>query len=143
MKRASKSVFFLVLVIVGLVGCSKASTVKKEAKMQELNKDVQQFVNNLENKNGFYLYSPVGETQYLVAKYSNVPDGKEAEFLQTIKAQILNQILVISIEEQGTHDYQDKRLNTTRIYELSSVNEYGEIQIVKNGKEVSLDLVGG
>lgn len=141
-RRAIRFSFFI-LVVVGLVGCSKASTVIKEAKMQELNKDVQLFVNNLENKNGLYLYSPVGETQYQVAKYPNVPDGEEAKFLQSITAQILDHVLVVSIEEQGTHDYQDKRLDTIRIYKLSCVNEYGEIRIYKNGKEVSLDLVGG
>jgi hypothetical protein len=143
MKRVRIFVFFFTLVVVGLVGCSNASTVIKEVKVQELNKDVKLFVNNLENKNGLYLYSPVGKTQYLVVKHSSVLQRDEAKFLQSIEAQILDQVLLIHIEELSTHDYQDKRLEATRIYRLSSVPEYGRIQIYKNGKEESFDLVGG
>jgi hypothetical protein len=135
--------FFFILVVVGLFGCSNASTVIKEVKIQELYKDVKLFVNNLENKNGFYLYSVVGKPQYLVIKHSSVLQGEEAKFLQSIKAEILDQALLINIEEQSTHDYQDKRLEATRIYRLSSVHEYGKIQLYKNGKEESFDLVGG
>ena len=140
MKRVRIFVFFFILVV---GGCSNASTVIKEVKVQELNKDVKLFVNNLENKNGLYLYSAVGKTQYLVVKYSSVLQGEEAKFLQSIKAQILDQVLLINIEELSTHDYQDKRLEATRIYRLNSVHEYGKIQIYKNGKEESFDLVGG
>ena len=140
MKRVRIFVFFFILVV---GGCSNASTVIKEVKVQELNKDVKLFVNNLENKNGLYLYSAVGKTQYLVVKYSSVLQGEEAKFLQSIKAQILDQVLLINIEELSTHDYQDKRLEATRIYRLGSVHDYGTIQIYKNGKEESFDLVGG
>ncbi|MFC3749960.1 hypothetical protein [Paenibacillus sp. GCM10012306] len=55
----------------------------------------------------------------------------------------MDQMLVINIEELSTDDYQDKRLAATRIYQLSGDNEYGEIQIYKNGKEEAFDLVGG
>jgi hypothetical protein len=143
MKRARIFVFIFILIVVGLVGCSNAFTVIKEVKEQELNKDVKLFVKNLENKNGLYLYSAVGKTQYLVVKYSSVLQGEEAKFLQSIKAQIQDQDLIINIEELNTHDYQDKRLEATRIYRLSNVNEYGKIQIYKNGKEENFDLVGG
>jgi hypothetical protein len=142
MNRVRNFVFFFILVVVGLVGCSNASTVIKEVKEQELNKDVKLFVNNLENKNGLYLYSVLGKTQYLVVKNSSVQQGEEAIFLQSIKAEILDQVLVINIDELSTHDYQDKRLEATRIYRLSNVTEYGKIQIYLNGKEESFDSAG-
>jgi hypothetical protein len=143
MKRVRNFVFFFILVVVGLAGCSQSPTVIKEVKVQELNKDAKLFVNNLENKNGLYLYAPAGKTQYLVVKNSSVRQGVEAKFIQSIKAQIRDQALLINIEELSTHDYQDKRLDATRIYRLNSVHEYGKIQIYKNGKEESFDLAGG
>lgn len=142
MKRVRIFVFFFILIVVGLGGCSNDSTLIKEVKVQELNKDVKRFVNNLENKNGLYLYSVVGKTQYLIVNHSSVLQGEEAKFLQSIKAEILDQVLLINIEELSTHDYQDKRLEATRIYRLSGVQEYEKIQIYKNGKEESFDLVG-
>jgi hypothetical protein len=143
MMRVRIFVFLSILVVVCLVGCSNDSTVIKEVKVQELNIDVKHFVNNLENKNGLYLYSVAGKTQYLVVKHSSVLQGEEAKILRSIKAQILDQVLLINIEELSTHDYQDKRLEATRIYRLSSDHEYETIQIYKNGKEEGIDLVGG
>jgi len=142
MKRFRIFVFLFLLVVISLVGCSNASTVIKEVKVQELDTDVKRFVNNLENKNGLYLYSVAGKTQYLVVKHSSGLQGEETKFLQSIKAQIRDQVLLINIEELSTHDYQDKRLEETRIYRLGNVHEYGTIQIYKNGKEESFDLVG-
>jgi hypothetical protein len=142
MNRVRGVVFSFILLVVGLVGCSHASPVIKEVKVQELNNDVKLFINNLENENGLYLYSSAGKTQYLVVKHSSVRQGEEATFLQSINAQIQDQILIINVEELSTNDYQDKRLEATRIYRLGSADEYGTIQIKKNGKEESFDSVG-
>jgi hypothetical protein len=141
-KRVGSFIFSFILVAVGLVGCSHAYPVIKEVKVKELNNDVKLFISNLENENGLYLYSVAGKTQYLVVKHSSVGQGEEATFLQSINAQIQDQILTINMEERSTNDYQDKKLEATRIYRLGSANEYGRIQINKNGKEESFDIVG-
>lgn len=126
-----------------LVGCNNAGTLIKEVNLQGLNNDIKSFVDNVNNSNGLFLYSSVGEEQYLIVKYSNVLQGEEAKFLNSVKAQVLDQALVINIEELGTHNYNDKRLVNIRIFNLGKAQGYEKIQVFKNGKEIGIDLVGG
>lgn len=131
------------LIFVNIVGCNNASPVIKEVKLQELDNNAKGFVDTIKNNNGVYLYSREGEKQYVIVNYSNVLQGEEALFLDSIKAQVMDQTLEIHFEEQGTTDYQDKRLKNVRVFDLSNSQEYEKIQIYKNGKETIFDSVGG
>lgn len=143
MKKVSTLLYLLILFVFVLAGCNNADTIIKEVNPQGLNNDIKTFVDNIKNNNGLYLYSPVGEKQYLIVKYSNVLQGEEAKILNSVKAQIHDQTLLINIEELGTHDYTDKRLENIRIFNLGKVQEYEKIQIYKSGKETTFDLVSG
>ncbi|QMV40036.1 hypothetical protein [Cohnella cholangitidis] len=140
-KRLLLFLFTLILVII--VGCNNASPTIKEVKLQELNNGAKIFVDTIKNNNGVYLYSREDDKQYLIVNYSNVLQGEEALFLDSINAQVMDRTLKIHIEELGTTDYQDKRLNNIRVFNLSSTQEYEKIKIYKNGKETRFDSVGG
>lgn len=143
MKKVSTLIYLYILFVFVIAGCNNADTEIKEVNLQGLNNNIKTFVDKIKNSNGLYLYSPVGDKQYLIVNYSNVLQGEEAKFLDSIKAQILDQTLIINIEELGTHDYTDKRLENIRIFNLGKVREYEKIQIFKNGKETAFDIVGG
>ncbi|WP_256757364.1 hypothetical protein [Cohnella sp. WQ 127256] len=144
MKRISTLPFIIILIVICLIGCTNGvDTILDEVKQQKLNKDVQTFINNTQDSNGLYLYSPVNENQFIIVKYSNVLQGEEAKFLNSITGKLTDKTMMINIEELGTHNYHDKRLKDIRIFKLGSAQDYEKIQIFKNGEEINFELVSG
>lgn len=143
MKRVSSYLTTLLFLFVIVVGCNNSGAVIEEVNLQRINNDARLFIEKNKDVNGLHLYSQVGERQYLIIKYSTVLQGEEAKFLNTIKAKIVDKVLIINIEELGTNDYQDKRLKSIRVFNLKNIQEFEKIQIYKNGKETSFNLVGG
>lgn len=143
MKSAGALSFILIFLLVGLTGCNNGAAVIKEVNSQELSKAAQTFVDTIQDKSGLYLYSPVGEKQYLIVNNSKVSQGEEAKFLNSVTAEVLDQTLNINIEEQGTLDYGDKRLEGVRIFNLGSGQDYEKIRVYKNETETVFDSVSG
>jgi hypothetical protein len=131
MKKVSTSFVLFILIVASLVGCNKATTVINEVNIEGLNNDAKIFVDNIKKSNGLYLFSPIDEKQYLIVSYSNLLQGEKAKFLKSINAKVHDQTLIINIEELVTHDYNDKRLEKIRIFNLSSVQEYENIQDIQ------------
>jgi len=143
MKRGSTLFMLFILIVASLVGCNKAENIINEVNIDGINNDAKIFIDNNKNNNGLYLFSPLGEKQYLIVSYSSVLQGEEAKFLHSINAKVHDQTLIIVIEELNTLDYDDKRLEKLKIFNLSSVQKYENIQIFKNGEETKIDVVGG
>ncbi|RKP57990.1 hypothetical protein D7Z26_00295 [Cohnella endophytica] len=143
MRRVGALLFLFILAVSGLVGCNHSAELYAEVNPQSLNKKVKDFADILKDRNGLFLYTLVGEKNYLIVNYSNVNQGEEANFLESINAKVQDHTLIININVLGTQDYQDKRLGSMRVFSLASANKYEKIQIFKNGIETSFDAAGG
>ncbi|TVX96261.1 hypothetical protein [Cohnella terricola] len=143
--KMGKTINLLLLVIVFcLSGCNKSPDyLIEEVNIQEINKDAQTFVKNIQDSTGLFLFSPVNKDQYLIVKYSSVLQGEEAKFLNSISSEIADRKLIINIEELGTNNYDDNRLRGIRIFKIGRIKEFDKIQIFKNGEERKIDSVGG
>lgn len=127
-----------------VAGCSRtAAKPVQEVKLEQLSSGAKSFVGQIKDKNGLYLYSPVDDHQYLIVNYSSVLQGAEAGFLNSLQTEAEDRTLTINLEELGTQNVQDKRLEKIRIFELHNALNYEAIQIYKNGKATSFDSIGG
>jgi hypothetical protein len=144
MKKAGTLLYLCSIIVMVLAGCSRTDAEPvHEVKLEQLGNGAKSFVEQIKEKNGLYLYSPAAEHQYLIVNYSSVIQGEEAQFLNSLQAEAEDQTLTINLEELGTPDSQDKRLEGMRIFELGNAQDYGSIQIHKNGKSAVFDCVGG
>jgi len=137
-----KGMVILVLLFV-LIGCNKSSSLLSEVDQKDLNNDVVTFLEKTKEANGIYLYSRVGEKQYLILNNIYVNQGEQATFINSIHSEIQNKTLVIKIEELQTDKFDDKRIGELKIFKINKENEFDTIQIYKNDKETIFDLVGG
>ncbi|SDE67064.1 hypothetical protein SAMN04488542_101334 [Fontibacillus panacisegetis] len=137
-----KRMVILVLLLV-LIGCNKSSSLLSEVDQKDLNNDVVTFLEETKEANGIYLYSRVGERQYLILNNIYVNQGEQATFINSIQSQIQNKTLVIKIEELKTDKFDDKRIGKLKVFKINSEDEFDTIQIFKNDKATNFDLVGG
>jgi type III secretory pathway lipoprotein EscJ len=137
-----KRMVILVLLLV-LIGCNKSSSLLSEVDQKDLNNDVVTFLEKTKEANGIYLYSKIGESQYLILNNIYVNQGEQATFINYIQSEIQNKTLVIKIEELKTDKFDDKRIGKLKVFKINSENEFDTIHIFKNDKETNFDLVGG
>ncbi|MMZ61305.1 hypothetical protein D3C76_1030920 [compost metagenome] len=126
-----------------MIGCNKSSSLLSEVDQKDLNNDVVTFLEKTKEANGIYLYSRVGESQYLILNNIYVNQGEQVTFINSIQSEIQNKTLVIKIEELKTGRFDDKRIGKLKVFKINNENEFDTIQIFRNDKATSIDLVGG
>ncbi|WP_150273343.1 hypothetical protein [Paenibacillus tepidiphilus] len=133
----------IVLAGVLVSGCAMGGDAYvKEVQLQQLDKDARLYVDRIRDNNGLYLYTPVGERQYLIVNYSSAVNGEGASYLEELTAEVREETLNIELEERSLSDYSDTRLGDMRIYRLNGSKDYSAIRIYKNGTETALDSAG-
>ncbi|WMT39731.1 hypothetical protein RE628_20390 [Paenibacillus sp. D2_2] len=140
-----KKMVILVLLLI-LIGCNNnSSSLLTEVDQKDLNNDVVSFLEKTKKANGIYLYSREGERQYLILNNSNVNQGEQPSFINSIQSEIQNKTLVIKIEElkPDTDRFDVKRLGKLKAFIINTENKFDTIRIFKNNKETKFDLVGG
>lgn len=138
-----KKIIYLVLIFCLLVASTtgySANSGKQFARveLQDVPKEVQDFIFNNSGKNGVYLYSNNNLDKYFflnVIQEVNVTSFKD--FNYKIKDHAFN----IYFNEELPLAVS-RKLNGKVIYKIKSSNKYDTIRVFKNGNEIPFDVVG-
>ena len=133
----------LLLLAFYMIGCSRSSSILTEVTEHRVSHEVMAFIDIFRNTNGIYLFSRVGEQQYIIVNQRNVLQVQQASYIESIQSEIQGTTLRIHMEERYTDNYDDTRIGKLRIYRISRAQDFEQIRFWKNNIETPFNLVGG
>ncbi|MDF2613958.1 MAG: hypothetical protein K0S71_1744 [Clostridia bacterium] len=134
----------LVLIVFISVGCTKEKIVTSRLEpmnIKKLSHELKACVDRRIGDNGIYQLHTSNGNQYLFLNGSNVVQGEEEAYYENIKIEDDKNIAKIYFNELYTADYQDKELESMKLYKILLKDTINSIGIYKNGKETYFDSI--
>lgn len=138
MKRLLSFLLFIVI----LSGCNSELFFTKVGK-DNVNKDIQSFIDKAKDENGVHLYLDKQKTIYVYLNGKNVKKGEKAVHFTDFDVKKNGKSLNILYSNDETTDYSNQSLNYEILYKVNLDKNYENIKLFSNGVEDSFGLVSG
>jgi hypothetical protein len=128
----------VIVLILLLVGCNHEPSFSEfsfsEINLKNANKDVQAFIEELENYNGTHLYFERDSTIYIFLNGKNeVEDGKKVYF-SNFNVDVKEKTLNIFYNQIETDDSLENTANDQLLYQINLDKKYEVIKAFANGE---------
>jgi len=125
------------------IGCnedkSEVDNLIERIKLNDLDKDVKDFIDRKNIENGIYMINTAGK-QYLFLNSQSVVNGEKAAYFSNVYAEFSEETLKIYFEEHFVKDYSDERLEDNMVIYLIHDDPRREYILAhKNGVEIPFD----
>lgn len=134
-----KFIFPFVLTFL-LVSCSSEFTFK-EINMSHLSKDIENFIEATENKNGVHLYHDHKGNMYIFLNGYNVVQGTKALHFTDFNLEDDGDTLNVLVHHDLTESYSDPNLHYQMLYKIKSDKEYDTLKLFENDEESSFHTI--
>ena len=114
-----------------------------EVSKEDLNKEVLEFINDVQEKNGVNLYYVGQNVIYVYLNGSQVEQGEKAVHYSNFNVEEDGNTLNIFYVEAETSDYSNQSLNFNLLYKIDLNKKYETIRGFSNGEEASFNVVSG
>ncbi len=131
-----KRIMMVLSLVILLAGCS-SELLFTEVNMNHVNKDVTEFMNDVQGENGAYLYHDNKWDMYIFLNGINVVQGSKALHFTDANIATDGDTLKIYFQHDSTDDYSDQSLNFQQLYKLTLDKTYDKIMIFDNDEETS------
>ncbi|MDR3587671.1 MAG: hypothetical protein P4L59_20520 [Desulfosporosinus sp.] len=140
MKKIMYLILIFCLLVANTTGCSKKSEPEfARVELQNVPKEVQNFIYNNSGENGVYLYSDNNIGEYF---FLNVIQEEYAVFSKDFNYNIKDNTFNICFNEEKLPLAISRKLNGKIIYKIKLSDKFDTIRVFKNGKQISFDVVG-
>lgn len=136
-----KRLLVLMGLLMVLVGCNPELTFT-EIEIGNANKEVREFIGNVQDKNGNYLYFAGEKEMYVFLNGKNVEQGGEVLYFTDVSLNASGDTLNVRFNEKYTNEYSNKDLQHQVLYKIQLDKEYDKILAFANGEEVGFHVVG-
>ncbi|MBS4194154.1 lipoprotein [Lederbergia citri] len=139
-----KKLLSLLVTIALLSGCSSKLSFS-EVGENSVNKDIQSFINDVNDENGVHLFFENQKAVYVYLNGSNVKQGEKAIHFTDFNVEKNDKTLSICIlyNTAKTADYSNQSLKHELIYKVNLDKKYEVIKSFSNGEEASFGIISG
>ncbi|MDQ0298496.1 hypothetical protein J2S78_000904 [Salibacterium salarium] len=137
-----KKLLFVCVLVFLVTGCHSELSFS-EMKAGKVKKEVQSFLESVEQDKGLYLYQ-ADTAFYVFLNGKNPPEGEEAVWFNDFDVKSDGDIVTIDYDEEklDTSD-ENEAQKQQRLYKIYRDKEYDVIKSMKNGESKSFDIVSG
>ncbi|MCF6409440.1 hypothetical protein [Pseudalkalibacillus salsuginis] len=111
--------------------------------MPSIHKDVQKFIDQVDEQNGVHLFFDKKEAVYVFLNAANMDQGEEAAYIKNFTVKCEGDTLEIYYAEKGTRDYSNNQLDHQLLYKINLDKYYEKIVAFSNEKEVPFAVASG
>lgn len=132
----------LLVIIFFVTGCSSELSFTK-VREKDVNKDIQSFIDNVNDENGVHLYFEHQKAVYVYLNGSNVKQGGKVIHFTDFNVEKSGETLSILYNTAETTDYSNESLKHELLYKVNLDKKYETIKAISNGQEVSFGVISG
>lgn len=141
--RCSVRELFSILIMIHLLTACSSQLSFSELSEDEVNNDIQTFIDNVKNKNGVYLYFENDKSVFVYLNGSNVKQGEKAIHFKDFNVEGHDDTLSILYNTAETEDYSNQSVNHELLYKVKLDKEYEFLIPISNGEEVEFSEISG
>lgn len=137
-----RKLLYLLVIISLLSGCSSELSFS-EVSEKGVNKDLQSFIDNVNEENGVHLYLEKQKAVYVYLNGSNVKQGEKAIHFTDFNVEKKGETLRILYNTAETADYSNQSIKHELLYKVNLDKKYEIIEPIGNGEEASFGVISG
>lgn len=139
MKRMMVGILLTLLV----AGCNSELTFS-EIEAEKAGKDIQEFIESVEDQKGPNLYFDEKKGQmYVYLNGANVIQGEKATHFKDFELDVDGNTLKFLFNQHETDEYSSKELSYKALYKVKLDKEYDQVEAYSNGQLVPFQVVSG